>query len=155
MEYHPVVVFLPLKQQCVLKECQTNCGVKDWGDHTHCLKPGLSMPGMLGHMDVKGMYQRSHVLFVYLHICRTYRRGGFHLQMLISLSLIAYGGSQSQYVGQWPIYSAGSFPHNQSTCVWPMHKSVLIKIIRMGWAERRAGGMKGTNAREISGSIQQ
>jgi len=59
-----------------------------------------------------------------------------------SLSLIACGGSQSQYAGQWPVHPAGSFPHNYSTCAQPMHKSVIIKIIRMGWARRRAGRME-------------
>lgn len=63
--------------------------------------------------------------------------------MCCSLSLIACGGSQSQCAGQWPMHAAGSFPHNYSTCAWSMHKSVIIKIIRTGWAMSKAERMEG------------
>lgn len=77
------------------------------------------------------------------------------LQTQSSLSLIACGGSQSQYAGQWPMHPAGSFPHNYSTCSWPMHKSVIIKIIRTGWAKRREGRMVEQMQKETYESILQ
>ena len=70
------------------------------------------------------------------------------------LSLIACGGSQSQYAGQWPVHPTGSFPHNYSTCTQPMHKSVIIKIIRMGRGKSEACANGRTNTREMSESIQ-
>lgn len=70
-----------------------------------------------------------------------------------SLSLIACGGSQSQYAGQWPVHPAGSFPHNYSTCTRPMHKSVIIKILRMGWGKSGDGTYARTNAEEMTESM--